>query len=265
MPSIARRGVDGVRPRFTRQPRRLAALLVLVALVAASWSAAGPAAADDGYEPASQVVADVRGYAAETEKGYDHVLRWMRVLKTFDVLADVTAAEAQGYADRGWERWGPVAAELQRLENADSGYEPDAQLVTDVRAYAAETEKGYDHVLRWMRVLISFGALADVTVAEARGYADQGWARWIPVAAELALLAASTADADPDADADTAGRTRRLPARCRTRCKDRPTAPSWSATLARQAEAVLTMSAYDAAQTFTTGSNATDADDQDRS
>ena len=40
------------------------------------------------------------------------MLRWMRVLKTFDELEDMTASEAQDYADRGWERWEPVAAEL---------------------------------------------------------------------------------------------------------------------------------------------------------
>ena len=39
--------------------------------------------------------------------GFDHVMRWMRVLKTFGDLQDMTAAEAQDYADRGWEAVGP--------------------------------------------------------------------------------------------------------------------------------------------------------------
>ena len=64
------------------------------------------------------MIADVRSYAAETDNGFDHVLRWMRALKTFGAVADMTAAEAQGYADQGWERWDPVVEELEQLEAA---------------------------------------------------------------------------------------------------------------------------------------------------
>ena len=143
-----------------------------------------------GGAPDQQVISDVRGYAQETRNGYDHVLRWMRVLGTFGALDDMTAAEARGYADQHLAgRWGPVAAELAALESAGGGYEPDQQVVADVRGYAQETRNGYDHVLRWMRVLATFGALDDMTAAEARGYADQHLAeRWGPVAAELERL-----------------------------------------------------------------------------
>ena len=198
--AMRERGLVISEPMLRPHARRAVAIaLVLIALLAGSQLGSGPAIADDGYEPDAQLISDVRGYAQETEKGYDHVLRWVRVLMTLGALEGVTAAEAQGFVDRGWERWAPVAAELQELEAASGDYEPDSQVLADVRGYAQETEKGYEHVLRWMRVLITFGALEGVTVAEARGYADQGWARWIPVAAELALLAAST----PDADAET--------------------------------------------------------------
>ena len=51
-----------------------------------------------------------------------HTDRWDRTLLTFgETVADttltpMTADEAQGYADRGWERWVPVAAALREIE-----------------------------------------------------------------------------------------------------------------------------------------------------
>ena len=172
-------------------------LLVLILAAAAIWAGTTPAGAQDGYQPDEQLIDDVRGYSQETEKGYDHVLRWMRVLHTFDALDDVTAAEAQDYADNGWQRWDPVADALADLENAPDDYQPDEQLISAVRGYSQETESGYDHVLRWMRVLHAFGALDDMAAAEAQRYADNGWERWDPVAEELAQLEASTADPEP--------------------------------------------------------------------
>ena len=76
----------------------------------------------DGYQPDQQVVSDVWDYAGETGNGFDHVLGWMRVLNAFGAVTGMTAAEAQGFADRGsgWERWVPVAAELAELEAAES-------------------------------------------------------------------------------------------------------------------------------------------------
>ena len=141
------------------------------------------------------MIADVQGYAAETHHGYHHVLRWMRVLHTFGALQEMTAAEAQGYADNGWPRWVPVAEELGSLENGQDA--PDEQVVAAVRGYAQETGKGFDHVLRWMRVLHTFGALQDMTAAEAQGYADNGWPRWVPVTAALAEMEAAASDPEP--------------------------------------------------------------------
>ena len=178
----------------------LAVLLFLLATaLTLLWAGTSPAGAQDGYEPDPQVIADVWSYARETEKGYEHVLRWMRVLKTFDELEDMTASEAQDYADRGWERWEPVAAELEKLEEAPGDYQPDQQVVADVRSYAQETDGGYEHVLRWMRTLKTFDELEGMTASEAQGYADrgQGWERWEPVADELAELEASTAEPQP--------------------------------------------------------------------
>ena len=53
----------------------------------------------------------------------EHTDRWDRVLKTFgETVADstltiMTASEAQGYANRGWNRWVEVAQALRELEN----------------------------------------------------------------------------------------------------------------------------------------------------
>lgn len=73
------------------------------------------------FEPDAALVATVRGYVAETEKGQAHVDRWTRVLialgvETSTTLTPMTAAEAQDYADRWPSRWAPVADELRRKE-----------------------------------------------------------------------------------------------------------------------------------------------------
>jgi len=142
-------------------------LVVLLAVLAVSWSGANPAGADDGYEPDQQVIADVWTYAQETSSGYDHVHRWFRILATFGVVQEMPVSEAQGYADQHLAaRWDPIVTELTNLENS-ADYEPDAQVVSDVRSYAQETNHGYDHVHRWFRVLVSFGALESMTAAEA--------------------------------------------------------------------------------------------------
>ena len=150
-------------------------------------------AAQDGYEPDQDLIEDVWDYAEETEHGYDHVLRWMRVLKTLGAVADMTAAQAQDNADQFLaERWDPVVEELEKQENAPGDYEPDQDVVDDVRGYARETQHGFDHVLRWMRVLKTFGDIADMTSSEAQGYVDRGWERWDPVVEELKEKEAST-------------------------------------------------------------------------
>ena len=118
--------------------------------------------------PDPQVTGDVWGYARETDNGFAHVLRWMRVLRTFGAIDGMTVAEAQGYAGQYWAaRWDPVVAALSELE-AQDGYQPGQQVVNDVWGYARETDNGFAHVLRWMRVLRTFGELEDMTAAEPR-------------------------------------------------------------------------------------------------
>jgi len=153
----------------------------------------------EGYEPDPEVIDDVWTYAGETDNGYDHVLRWIRVLKTLGAVEDMSAAEAQDYADQHLAaRWDPVAAELAELENAPGDYEPDQQVIADVESYAGETGSGFDHVHRWMRVLKTLGAVEDMTAAEAQEYADQHVAeRWDPVVVELRNLEAATSGSEP--------------------------------------------------------------------
>ena len=178
----------------------LAALLILLLAAALLWAAAGPAGAQDGYQPDQQVVVDVWSYARETDNGFTHVLRWMQVLHTLGALEDMSAAEARDNAGQYWAaRWDPVADELANLEAQDD-YEPDQQVVDDVWSYARETDNGFTHVLRWMRVLSTLGAIEAMTSAEARGYANQYLAaRWDPVADELAALEAAAAVPAPTA------------------------------------------------------------------
>ncbi len=187
------------------QSLRLAALFlvlltVLLAVLAVSLSGSGPAGAAD-YEPDQEVVEAVEGYSKEFTHGYDHVLRWMRVLTAFGVVQGMTAADAQDMAEEySADRWDPVVAELSALE-ADSDYEPDAGVVKAVEGYSKEFTHGYDHVLRWMRVLKAFGAIQDMTASEAQGYADTYSAeRWDPVVAELTKL-----EQEPEQDGGASG------------------------------------------------------------
>ncbi len=67
-----------------------------------------------------------------------HTDRWDRALLAFgeevsdQTLSPMTAVEAQGYADRGWERWVSVAAALLEIEAA--AQEPTPGLVVNVTA-----------------------------------------------------------------------------------------------------------------------------------
>ena len=169
-------------------------LVVLIAVSAALWAGTTPAGAQDGYQPDPDLIEDVWEYARELNHGPDHVLRWMRVLKTLGAIKDMSAAQAQEYADRYLaDRWDPVVAELERLEAAPGDYQPDREVVEDVEDYAKETGHGFDHVLRWIRVLKTLGAVEDMSAAKAQEYADRYSAeRWDPVVEELRKKEAAT-------------------------------------------------------------------------
>ena len=84
-----------------------------------------PSADEDPY-----LVNRVRYYISEGRRPPVYYERWRRVLCAFGVAKGkfvrgkhitplappMTAAEARGYADRGWRRWEPVALVLEKLE-----------------------------------------------------------------------------------------------------------------------------------------------------
>ena len=67
-----------------------------------------------------QLRSDVEGYSKETWQGSAHVERWLRVLQTFSGTANdttvMTPTEAEGYVNRGWQRWEPVLEALKCME-----------------------------------------------------------------------------------------------------------------------------------------------------
>ncbi len=93
--------------------------------VDSSASSATVAVADDDVSVSgvpAKLIADVRGYAAETDNGVAHVNRWKRVLLAFGESVPgftgtpMTVTEAQGFANQFWNvRWDPVVAALQTL------------------------------------------------------------------------------------------------------------------------------------------------------
>ena len=84
--------------------------------------------ADSDHEADQDVIDNVETYSKELASGYDHVLRWMRALKTLGAIQGMTAAEAQGYADQhlAADRWDPVVEELHEAggASADAGPRP---------------------------------------------------------------------------------------------------------------------------------------------
>ena len=104
----------------------------LAALAATATLAVGQGSPEQAEEPEAQtpacvsdaLLADVEEYAGETWRtSPGHVERWSRVLAAFGVSNayssnPMTVAEAQAQADRGLQRWAPVAPALQCLAAA---------------------------------------------------------------------------------------------------------------------------------------------------
>ena len=171
-----------------------------------------PGSAQDGPPLDAQLLADVRGYAAEVHHGTLHVNRWKRVLEAFGVedyagLEPTTLDEARVHVDIGRPRWVPVLAHMAAMDAADPQPPPargsvqvDAQVLATARSKAAETHRGEKHVNRWKRVLEAFGdgdypGVEPLTAAGAQVYANV-WSGWTEVAAQLRLIEAA-AGADP--------------------------------------------------------------------
>ncbi len=159
------------------------------------------AIADDDQAPAvatvdPALVAQVRGYAAETHHGQEHVDRWMRVLAAFgddNGYTAMTAAEAQTHADRGWQRWVPVVAALEALEAAR---QPLILPAVSVSAGADVTEGG-DAVFTVTANPAPAAELSvTVTVATAGEFGVTAGSRsvTIPTAGSATLTLATTGD-----------------------------------------------------------------------
>jgi len=96
----------------------------------------------------AQLIANVRGYAAETSNGAAHVNRWKRVLLAFGesvpgfIGTPITLTEAQDFAKQFWNvRWDPVVTALQALTtNTPQPSPPPATPVVSVVAGGAVTE-----------------------------------------------------------------------------------------------------------------------------
>ena len=170
-----------------------------------------PGSAQDGPPLDAQLLADVRGYAAETRHGALHVNRWKRVLEAFGVedysgLEPTTLDEARVHVDIGRPRWIPVLAHMAAMDPqpptppVSANVQVDAQLLASARAKAGETHRGARHVNRWKRVLEAFGdgdypGVEPLTAAGAQVYANV-WSGWDEVAAQIRLIEAA-AGADP--------------------------------------------------------------------
>ena len=70
-----------------------------------------------------ELAADVEGCSKETWQGQAHVERWLRVLETFSGTTNdsrvMTPTEAEGYVNRGWQRWEPVLEALECMEEGN--------------------------------------------------------------------------------------------------------------------------------------------------
>ena len=86
----------------------------------------------------------VHAYTLEGVHGREHVDRWDRVLAAFGVLDAVpamTLSEAEGYSDRGWQRWDAVVTALQCLQERP---EPEAPAsLGSISVEDTSTREGY--------------------------------------------------------------------------------------------------------------------------
>ncbi|WP_420620873.1 fibronectin type III domain-containing protein [Candidatus Poriferisocius sp.] len=138
------------------------------------------------YKAPASLVATVRGYAAETQHGQDHVDRWNGALEglcveDFPGVSAMTSAQAQGHADAySSSRWSPVVAELKKAEAANCTIaakpEPkatapdpasglsvaagDKQIAVSWTASATAPAAGFGYRVQWKLVTQAWGDAA---------------------------------------------------------------------------------------------------------
>ena len=178
--------------------------------VSATQGAATVDVADDdassSYTVDPQVVADVKVWVAETHNGAEHVNRWQRVLVAFGELDAsgvsgivMSAAEAQTYADRGWQRWVPAVAELTALEASQSG-QPPPEL--SISAGGGITEGGTAQFTISANPAPAADLSVSVTVSQVGDYGATTGARTltIPTTGSVTLTVGTSNDGADEAD-----------------------------------------------------------------
>ncbi len=181
-------------------------------------SSAGPASvniADDDdpvlvvYVVPAGLVADVRGYAAETDNGVAHVRRWKRVLLALgeDVPGfsgtPMSATEAQGHAQTFWSvRWDPVVVALQKLEANPSQQQTPVTPTVSVVAGSDVTEGGSAlfTVSASPAPSAALGVTVNVAASGDFGVATGSRTVTIPTSGSATLTVATTGDTNDEAD-----------------------------------------------------------------
>ena len=152
------------------------------------------------YKAPASLVATVRGYAAETHHGQDHVDRWNGALEglcveDFPGISAMTSAQAQGHADAySSSRWDPVVAELKKAEaaNCTIAAEPEPKATAPDPASALSLTAGDK------QIAVSWSASA-TTPAAGFGYRVQ----WKLTAQTWGDAAAGSVDLDHGSDLAT--------------------------------------------------------------
>ena len=132
--------------------QQLASLAGTATLAVGPGSDALSASAESTDSPAPACVSDAllaeaRTAASETWRSSGHVERWSRVLAAFGESNawssnPMTVAEAQAQADRGLQRWAPVAPALECLEKEPAEAEAQAEAQQAVPAITVTAGAG---------------------------------------------------------------------------------------------------------------------------
>ncbi len=159
------------------------------------------------YVVPAGLVADVRGYAAETDNGVAHVRRWNRVLLALgeDVPGfsgtPMSATEAQGHAQTFWSvRWDPVVVALQKLEVV-AQQTPVTPVVSVVAG--SDVTEGAAALFTVSASPAPSAALdvtVNVTVSGDFGVATGSRTVTIPTSGSATLTVATTGDTNDEAD-----------------------------------------------------------------
>ena len=159
--------------------------------------------ANPGVDPA--LVAQVRDYLAKTDPvARPHVVeRWQRVLAAFgddNGHTPMTAAEAQAFADQGYDKWVPVAAALAALEAAPVPQQQVVTLPTVSVSAGADVTEGGDAVFTVTANPAPAAELSvTVTVAAEGEFGVTAGSRTVPIPTTgSATLTLATANDDAD-------------------------------------------------------------------